>query len=69
MLKKMKIEGMSCEHCANRVEQALSAIPGVAAQVDWVNNMANITLQSPVDDEKLKQAVEDAGYTVVGITA
>lgn len=30
MTKTMKIEGMSCMHCAGRVESALKAVPGVA---------------------------------------
>ena len=34
MEKKMVIEGMMCAHCQARVEQALNALPGVAAQVD-----------------------------------
>jgi copper chaperone CopZ len=33
MKKIVKIKGMSCEHCQNRVEKALNALPGISADV------------------------------------
>lgn len=29
MKKVVEIKGMSCEHCQNRVEKALNALPGL----------------------------------------
>ena len=66
MTKVMNIEGMSCMHCAARVEKALNAL-GVTAKVDLEGKKATVTLDSPVSDEALKKAVEDAGYDVVGL--
>ncbi|MGC3978531.1 MAG: cation transporter [Paludibacteraceae bacterium] len=34
MEKILKIKGMSCSHCAMRVEKALNKIEGVVAKVD-----------------------------------
>lgn len=62
MEKTLFIEGMSCMHCASRVENALNAIDGVQAHVDLKKKRA--TVEGDVSDEVLVKAVEDAGYTV-----
>lgn len=67
MNKTMKIEGMACEHCKARVEQALNALEGVSAQVDLKNKCANITTEGKVDDDTLKQTVTEAGYEVISL--
>jgi Cu+-exporting ATPase len=65
--KTMKVSGVSCMHCASRVEEALNAIDGVEAKVNLAENEVTISLSKPVSDDKLKQTVEDAGYTTVSI--
>ncbi|MCX7614429.1 MAG: heavy metal translocating P-type ATPase [Clostridiales bacterium] len=67
MVKTMIIDGMSCSHCSSRVEKALNAIPGVKATVDLEKKTATITESGQISNETLKNAVEDAGYTVVDI--
>ncbi len=67
MTKTIHIEGMSCMHCSARVEKALNALEGVEAKVDLEKKQASVTLTGSVSDQALKQAVEDAGYDVVGI--
>lgn len=68
MVKEIIISGMSCEHCRNRVEKALNAISGVkTAQVDLEKNTALVTLSETVEDWKLKETIEEAGYEVVSI--
>ena len=70
MKKKILIEGMSCEHCVKHVIEALDNICGVkSAKVDLKNKNAVVELAHPVEDEKFKEAVYDAGYAVVGIEA
>lgn len=66
MEKKIVIEGMMCQHCAAHVTKALSALPGVTAQVDLDSKTATVT--GSAGDEALKAAVEEAGYQVVSIT-
>lgn len=67
MKKIISIEGMTCGHCVARVEKALSALPGAkGVKVDLKKNQAEMTEVS-VDDEALKAAVADAGYTVTTI--
>ena len=62
MTKTMNIQGMMCPHCVAHVHKALTAIPGVSADVQLANNCAVITMEQPVEDAVLVKAVVDAGY-------
>ncbi len=65
----MHIEGMMCGHCEALVKKTLEAIEGVAeATVNHTDGTAVFTTSGPVDDDILKQAVEDQGYPVLSIT-
>lgn len=66
--KILKIDGMSCGNCANRVENALNALDGVWASVDLGSQEALVRLKQPTDPELLKNAVRKQGYTVIRIT-
>ncbi len=68
MKKEMIIEGMSCNHCKMRVEKALGELSGVdSVVVDLASKTASLELSTELDDAKLTEAVEDAGYDVVEI--
>jgi len=68
MKKTLKIEGMMCEHCEARVKKALEAVPGVESAVaDHAAGTAVVTLSAPVEDEKLRAAVEAQDYKVLGV--
>ncbi len=63
--KTIRIAGMSCSHCSNRVQKALSALSGVtSASVDLTAGTATVQVAPDVTDEALRAAVEDAGYDV-----
>lgn len=65
MKKEVRIEGMSCEHCKKHVEEALLNMHQTTASVDLENKKALIETQ--VDDKAIIMAIEEAGYSVVGI--
>lgn len=65
--KVIQIEGMMCEHCVAHVKKALEAFGGVSAQVDLQNGTATVQGSTLPDDAKLTEAVEQAGYKVVGL--
>ena len=65
MNKTVSIEGMMCQHCLNRVKQALVDL-GANVQVSLEDNKAYLT-DTSLSDEQITKAIEDAGYTVVGI--
>ena len=68
MKKIISIEGMCCEHCAARVEKALSAVHNVvSADVKLKKNCAVVRSRQPVSDEEIRAVVTEAGYTVTAI--
>lgn len=68
MEKMMKIEGMMCPHCEARVKTTLEALDGVSeAFVSYTEGMALVKLTAEVNDEKLKNAVEEQGYHVLSV--
>lgn len=67
-VKRIVIEGMSCEHCKQTVENCLNSLNQVNATVHLRKKEAVVKLGTAVCDEVLKEAVEKAGYQVVSIT-
>ena len=67
MKKILKIKGMTCNNCKMHVEKALNTLEGVNAEVNLSDNSAQLILSKPVDDEILREVVENAGYEVVSI--
>ena len=64
----VNIEGMCCDHCAKRVEGALSAVHGVvSADVKLKKNLAVLRSREPLSGEEIAKAVEDAGYKVTSV--
>ena len=67
MEKKIIIEGMSCNHCVSHVKEALSSIEGVESVVVSLEGKYALVNVNNVEDDKLKEAIEDEGYDVVEI--
>lgn len=62
MSTTINVEGMSCEHCEQTVEEALRGVGGVTdATADREAEQASV--DGDADPDALVQAVEDAGYT------
>jgi copper chaperone len=63
----LKIQGMTCNHCAMRVQKALKGVAGVQdALVDLSKAEAAVTFdEAKVTMDTLSTAVVDAGYKVV----
>ena len=61
------IGGMTCDHCAMRVQKALAAVPGVkSVSVDRVSNRATITTGATgVMRSVLEEALRKSGYQIV----
>ena len=60
----LHIEGMSCRHCVNAVEGALKALPGVEVEEVAIGRARVTYEQNEVSPDDLREAVEDAGYTL-----
>ncbi len=63
----LKIKGMSCQHCVNRVAKALGEVPGVeSVAVDLKKGRASVKGE-PLDTAALAEAVKKAGYAAAPI--
>lgn len=65
--KTITIEGMTCDHCKNRVERVLNQMDGVAGKVNLSKKQAIVSMEKEVDDDAIRAVIEKAGYTVVEI--
>ncbi len=60
------VGGMSCEHCVNAVTAEVGEVPGVRdVAVDLDTGTVTVTGDS-IDDEAVRAAVDEAGYSLVG---
>ena len=65
--KTVRIEGMHCENCKNRVERAINRIDGAVAKVDLKKKVALVSFDREISEEDIRKAVEEQDYKVVGI--
>ncbi len=68
MKKIIEINGMHCEKCKARVENALNGIEGVKAKVNLAKKNAVVEIKDGVSDEKIKNTVTELGFEVGQIT-
>lgn len=61
MSQTITVEGMSCDHCEQSVEDALKEVSGVeSAEADRETERA--TVEGDADSGALVSAVDEAGY-------
>ena len=61
---EIKINGMSCKHCAAKVENALKDLGLKKVKVDLESNQASFKENHKVTEAMIKEAVQSAGYEV-----
>mgnify|MGYP000947684060 CR=1 FL=1 len=65
-MKKIKVSGMSCQHCAMAVTKALTAIEGVKnIQIDLKSGVVTFDDEKNADSKLIAAAVKKAGYDIV----
>ncbi|MFP4108593.1 MAG: heavy-metal-associated domain-containing protein [Desulfonatronovibrio sp.] len=65
-MTRIKIQGMSCRHCVQAVTNVLSDMDGITnVKVSLENNEAVFDSSEEVDMDRVKQAIQEAGYKVV----
>jgi copper chaperone CopZ len=65
MSRTLTVEGMTCGHCEQTVEEALEDVRGVTdATAD--RETEQVTVEGDPDPDALVAAVEDAGYEASG---
>jgi copper chaperone len=65
-MKKINIEGMSCNHCVAHVKEALEEIKGVKL-IEVNLEGKNALVETEVLNDILISAIDDTGYDVVSI--
>jgi len=61
----LSVEGMACGGCEETVESAVAALEG-AESVEADNETDTVEIEGEVDPDAVADAIEDAGYTVLG---
>lgn len=62
--KTIPVEGMSCQNCVNRVMEAVNSIDGASAAVHLKKGIVVVSMEHPIDDAVIENAIEKAGYHV-----
>ncbi len=66
--KTIKIEGMHCECCAKKVENALSELDNVKkAKVNLKKQEASLVLEKEIDNKVITEAIENLDFKVTDI--
>jgi copper chaperone len=65
---ELKVEGMSCGHCVAAVTRSLRELDA-AARVDVDLAQQTVRVESGAPLEKVREAVEEAGYPVLDSAA
>ncbi|WP_300267048.1 cation-translocating P-type ATPase [Microbacterium sp.] len=60
---ELKIGGMTCASCANRIERKLNKLDGVTASVNYATEKASVTVPAGFDADLLVAEVERTGYS------
>ena len=61
---KIKIEGMSCMHCAGRVKQAIMGLAGVSGANVEVGSASVKFDETKLSRQDIEAAIKKAGYKV-----
>ncbi len=61
-MTKLKIDGMSCEHCVRAVSGALEGVPGVETVLEVSLDRGEALLEGNATTAALIAAVEEEGY-------
>ncbi len=59
---KLKVSGMTCEHCEKAVERALSGVAGVDKVVVVNREHNEAVVEGQAEEEALLAAVREEGY-------
>lgn len=60
----VRVDGMHCDNCRNRVEHAVNRLDGVACRVSLRKKQAVISYSREISYEEIKSVIEAEGYTV-----
>ena len=62
-MMRLKVDGMSCDHCVHAVPQALTAVDGVDAVVEVSLERGEVVIEGEPEIASLIAAIEEEGYS------
>ena len=60
----LQVQGMTCNHCKENVENTLKALPNVVS-IDVSLELASVTVKGTASFDDLKGAIEDIGFELL----
>ena len=67
MTNTYSVPAISCDHCKQSIEGAVSKLEGVESVIVDID-ARSVRVDGPVPDDKVRSAITDAGYEVAGVT-
>ena len=65
------VSGLSCSSCVDAITKKLTALQGVeGVRIELVSGgLSTVAVSSfgPIDDEQIREAIDDAGFDVVDV--
>lgn len=63
---RLKVDGMTCGHCAMTLNKSLSRLDGVAkADVNHATGRADVSYEGAISRDAFREAVREAGFTLI----
>jgi copper chaperone len=67
-MTEFEVQGMSCQHCVAAVTRSIQDIdPQAQVRVDL--ERGRVAVESSQSNDVLKEAIDEAGYTVLGVAS
>ncbi len=63
----VEIDGMMCENCEKRIQNALNSIDGINAKVQRSRNRAVLKMDRNIEESVVRETISGLGYTVLSI--
>lgn len=64
----VRVSGMHCEECAERVKRAIDSVDGASGSVDLKSQSATVRWDRSPDEGRIRSAIQEAGYKVDSIS-
>ena len=65
MTAEIKVSGMHCNHCVDKITRFVGEVSGVSeVRVDLESKIVRVDYESPATLEAIKEAILDSGFEV-----
>lgn len=65
MTAELKVRGMHCNHCVEKVKRFVGEVSGVSkVEVDLERGIVAVDFSAPANLETIKEAILDSGFEV-----